>query len=67
MCGFVVEEGRTLVRPLEPEEDANERRLPAAVGTRDRDKLALAECEAHVLEHELPRLVAEGDADELGR
>ena len=67
MCGFVVEQRGTLVRPLEPEEDAHERRLPAPVRAGDRDELALAECEAHVLEHELPRLIAEGDADELDR
>ena len=67
VCGFAVQDGGARARPLEPEEDAHERRLPTTVGTGDRDELALSECEAHVLEHELPRLIAEGDADELGR
>ena len=41
--------------------------FPPPLGPATATNSPSAECEAHVLEHELPRLIAEGDADELGR
>ena len=54
-------------RPLEAEQDADERRLAAAVGTRYGDELSLSQAEIHVLEHVLARPIAERDALELDR
>ncbi len=61
------EKCRTGRRALEAEQDADERGLPSAVGPRNGDELALAEAQVDVLEHTLPRPVAERDAGELGR
>ena len=56
---------RACSRLLQPEQDAHQRRLPPAVRAGDRDELALAEPEVDVLEHALPRAVAERDSVEL--
>ena len=65
--GLAVEEGRSAARPLEPEDDAHQRGLAPSVRPCDGDELALAEREAHVLEHVLPGPIGERDAVELDR
>ena len=64
--GRLAEEERSARRrPLEPEQDSDERRLAAAVRARDGDELALAQLEIDVLEHALAGPVPERDAAEL--
>ena len=67
MRGLAVEQRGARTWPLQPEDDAHERGLPASVRAGDRDELALAERQAHVLEHALSRPIAERHAGELDR
>ena len=57
--------GGTGLRPCQPEREANERRLAAAVGTGDRHELAFANREVDVRHDWLAGQVAEGDPREL--
>ena len=54
-------------RPLEPEREPQEGRLPAAVGAGDRHELARRDPEVDVAQHGLPVQVGEVDALELDR
>ena len=62
---LAVQERRARTGSFEPEEDAHERRLAAAVGACDGDELAFAECEVDVLEHVLTGPVPERDVAQL--
>ena len=61
------EPDRALSRPREPEGEAHERGLAAAVGPGHRDELALLDREVDVREHRLARSVREADPGELDR
>jgi hypothetical protein len=65
VCGLAEEERRAGARTLEPEDDSHQGRLTAAIRARYGNELALAEREAHVLEHTLPRPIAECDVPQL--
>jgi hypothetical protein len=67
VSGLTEEECCALRRPLQPEDDAYERRLAAAVRARDGDELALADPEVDVFEDALTGPVAERDPFELDR
>jgi hypothetical protein len=63
---LAVQERRARIGSFEPEEDAHERRLAAAVGACEGDELALTERKVDVLEHVLPGPVPERDITQLG-
>jgi hypothetical protein len=66
VVGRLPEEPRlTPGRLLEPERDAQERRLAASVRTGDRDELTRADREIDVLQDERPSGIGERDAIEL--
>ena len=64
--GLTEERCRSRLRLLEAEQDAEQRRLAAAVRAGHGDELALVDGQADVAEHRRPAWVGEGDALELG-
>ena len=64
--GLTEERCRSRLRLLEAEQDAEQRRLAAAVRAGDSDELALVDRKADVAEHRRPAWVGEGHALELG-
>jgi hypothetical protein len=65
MRRFTVEKSPSLRRALEPEENPDERRLPAAVGAGDGHELAFAQPQVDSLQNALAWSVPEGDILEL--
>ena len=63
--GLTEERGRPLRRAFEPEDDPDERRLPAAVRPGDRHELAFADTQVDVLERTVALPVVERDPCEL--
>jgi hypothetical protein len=64
---LAVEQGRSAARPLEPEDDAHQRGLAPSVRPCERDELAFAERETHVVQHVLPGAIGERDPAKLDR
>ena len=64
--GLAEERCRSRLRLLEPEQDAQQRRLAAAVRAGHRDELALVDGEVDVAKHRRPARIGEAHALQLG-
>jgi hypothetical protein len=65
--GLAVEKRLAAIGSQKAEDELDERRLPAAVGARDRDQLARSDIEVDVGQDGSTVTVGEGDAAQLDR